>query len=51
MHHSNTRGVAYLPAIFIVIALVAVVGVGYVLIKQPFAEEPDTTTTTNVGVN
>lgn len=46
MTYSNTRGVAYLPAIFIVIALVAAAGVGYVLIKQPFAE----TTNTNANV-
>lgn len=51
MNKNNPRGVAYFPAIFIVIAIVAAVGVGYVLIKQPFTEETDTTTTTNVGVN
>lgn len=47
MNHNNTRGFAYLPAIFIVIALMAAVGVGYVLIKQPFAETKNTNSVTN----
>lgn len=49
-----TRGFAYLPAIFIVIALVAAAGVGYVLVTQPFSEttnKSNSTIKSSAGTN
>jgi|GEM_PF-4468397 len=51
MTHPNTRGVAYLPAILIVVAMVAAFGVGYVLIKQPFAVTKNTNVTVNTATS
>mgnify|MGYP001609594024 CR=1 FL=1 len=50
MNKASQRGVAALPLIFVVIALLAAIGVGYVLIKQPFSEETNTNTTADVVV-